>query len=212
MAADLAPRHKVRAEEGPFPTQDCTTWGVSEGPPARTETLLQAVGGQWAWGGVGHRVGCTARPRVVGGGSDKPIGWSQSNGRSSGPARGGRGGGLGAVGGVGPGWSWPGPPHTRQEVGGRGEPGPGAEARSLWANPHPLRGLDAQPRPDLRSCEGGREGLRLPAQHPGPTWPGAEDPGTRQEIRDLRPTCAQPGRPPPETRLQPPAGPVPTGL
>ena len=111
--------------------------GGLRGTPGEDEDLLQAVGGQWAWGGVGHRVGRTARARVVGGGSDKPTGWSQSHGRSGGPAR----GGLGAVGGVEPGWSWPGPPHTRPEVGGKGEPGPGAEAQPLWANPHPLRDL-----------------------------------------------------------------------
>ena len=63
--------------------------GGLRGTPGEDGDLLQAVGGQWAWGGVGHRVGRTARARVVGGGSDKPTGWSQSHGRSGGPARGG---------------------------------------------------------------------------------------------------------------------------
>lgn len=162
MAADLAARHKVRAEEGPFPTQDCTTRGGLRGTPGEDGDTCR----QWVVSGRGEEWGTEwgARPGpgLWGEGvTSLPGGHRATAGQVAQP------GGLGAVGGVGPGWNWPGPPHTRPEVGGRGEPGPGAEAQPLWANPHPLRGLDAQPRPDLRSCKGGREGLRLPAQHPG---------------------------------------------
>lgn len=207
MAADLAARHKVRAEEGPFPTQDCTTWGVSEGPPARTETSCR----QWVVSGRGEEWGTEwgARPG--------PGLWGE--GVTSLP-----GGHRATAGQV----AQPGGARCRRRrwarlelarpashtPGGQRErrAGAGCRGSAPVGQPPPSAGLDAQPRPDLRSCKGGWEGLRLPAQHPGPTWPGAGDLGTQQEIRDLRPTCAQPGRPPPETRLQPPADPVPVGL